>query len=79
MQEARGCHEPAPIPVFVLDGEQYFRCPLRIITRETGELIRYFKFYKEGYLPVEGGMLDQSAKFVSSIEVILTEINDVKQ
>lgn len=79
MQSARGCIRPSPIPVFVLDGEQYFRCPLRVITRETAELLRYFKFYKEGYLPVSGGMLDQSAKFLSAIEVIGAEINNGKQ
>ncbi len=78
MQEARGCTKPAPIPVFVLDGERYFRCPLRIITRQTAEMLRYFRFYNDGYLPVEGGMLDQSAKFVQAIEIILSEVSDGK-
>ena len=76
MQEARGCFKPAPIPVFVLDDERYFRCPLKVITRETAEMLRYFKFYQNGYLPVSGGLLDQSAKFVSAIEVIGAEINN---
>lgn len=74
MQTSRGCYEPAPIPIFVLDDEKYLRCPLRIITGQTVELLRYFRYYREGHLPVSGGMLDQSAKFIIAIDVILNEI-----
>lgn len=70
----KGCDEPAPIPVFALDGENYFRCPYALITPLTAELLRYFSHYRQGHYPVAGGLLDQSALFLQAVEIIEGEI-----
>lgn len=72
----KGCDEPAPIPVFTLDDELYFRCPYALITPLTAELLRFFIQYKQGHYPVAGGLLDQSALFLAGVEIIDQEISE---
>lgn len=72
----KGCDEPAPIPVFALDGENYFRCPYSLITPLTAELLRFYIHYKQGNYPVAGGLLDQSTLFLRGVEIIDQEIQE---
>ncbi len=67
---SRGCKEEAPAPVFEMDGEKYYRCPLKLIRKETLEYVRFHRFFQMGYLPNAGGLLEQPAKFLNAIEVI---------
>lgn len=69
LKKARGCLEATPIAVFDLDGEEYFRCPLRVITRQSAEYIRFFNFF-DRHLPNNGAILDQPGKFLDVVMVI---------
>ena len=79
LKKARGCTEEAPVPMFDLDGKEYCRCPLKIITRQSMEYIRFYSFFRDGYLPNAGGIMDQPAKFLdamSMIESVLAETQE---
>ena len=41
--------------------------------------MRAYLYYKDGYLPAAGGWMDQSAKFIEAMEIIETEIENVKK
>lgn len=67
-----GCDEPVQFPV-VMAGEEYYRCPLRPLYENPDklpEIIWYYRSYNKGFLPVEGGLLDQPHKLLSCIKVI---------
>jgi len=48
----------------------FYSCPKGSVTRESGEWLRYYAHYMDGYLPVEGGLLNQTAKFITAMEII---------
>ena len=76
VRDNRGCGKaPALIPVFDLDGQAYYLCPWRVITPETIELIRHYWFFKDGLLPIGGGLWDQTEIFIEGIEVLRAEFN----
>lgn len=64
---------------FVLDGEDIRYCPISRITEETALYIKYYGHYKNGYLPADGGMLDQTARFLRAMEIIDSVINEYRQ
>jgi hypothetical protein len=55
--------------------EKFYRCPLRLLTPETAKFIKYYKLFKQGFLPVEGGLLNQGNTFLQAIEVFNNELN----
>lgn len=73
----RGCIEKSNVPVFDLDGEQFFSCPIKMITDRTSKFLRFFKFYKDGFLPNQGGILEQPKMFLDAIQIIDSELNDI--
>jgi len=50
-----------------------YRCPRKVITEEARRLLRAYRDYERGFLPVQGGMNDQAASFVRWIGVIDAE------
>jgi len=58
--------------------EKFYRCPVKLITPDTVNFIRYYNFYKNGYLPVQGGMLDQAFIFTQAIKVFDDEIKSLQ-
>ncbi len=75
MQEPRGCREPVGFPTFTLDGEDYFRCPVSLITPFTNTCLRLYGHYKAGFLPAEGGILDQAQAFLDAMVIIESAVS----
>ena len=81
-KRAWGCEEETKEPFLTIDKEEIRRCPLKLITVQSMDYIRFYGYYKEGYLPNAGGILEQPAKFldtVTEIENILAEIRQEKE
>ena len=56
--------KPAMLPMIV-DGEEDWSCPRQDIKArgpEWSRMLFYWGFYKKGFLPAEGGLVDQSNK-----------------
>lgn len=77
MQKARGCEEPAPHPVQLIDGEMLYRCPASLITEETKMFMILHHHYLKGHLPVAGGLLDQTTLFVQAMTHIDGTVDEV--
>ena len=74
-----GCVEDSPIPgVWKLYDWEFQRCPLKLITYQSSEFLKAYKFYLKGYLPNPGGWLEQSIIFIKAIEIIEREIEKIK-
>ena len=70
-QEQKGCRVDSPIPErWKIGGEVFKRCPAKMATQESWFAIQLYGHYKNGFLPVAGGILDQSVKFVQAMEII---------
>jgi len=54
--------------------ERVFQCPGTVTDVESAAVIRAYRDYKNGILPDEGGMYDQSAIFVDMIQTVDAEI-----
>ena len=72
----KDCDGSKEASIFELeDGTQTYRCPLTFITRNSAMLIAQWPHYDKGYLPVAGGMLDQTAIYVQAMAIIGSEIH----
>ena len=74
-KDKAGCEEDSPASVYAIDGEDIYRCPLRLITPQSSIYMQFYYHYKNGYLPVQGGILDQSAKFLKAMTIIENTIS----
>lgn len=83
----RGCLDGRKIPceyevpgqeVWELYGDKYRGCPFKIVTRQSANFIRAFQFYKQGFLPNQGGWVDQSAKMIDAFEIIEKELQAIE-
>lgn len=45
-------------------------CPLNYITPLAADWARWFGFWRQGWLPLDGGVLDQPAKFIEVMEYL---------
>jgi hypothetical protein len=50
-------------------------CPLELITPDIWELLELAELYKKGLPPVDGGVLDQAADFVTACRFVWSEEN----
>ena len=57
--------------------EAFYHCPVKIVTKKTVEVIKFYKHYKNGYLPVAGGINDQSITFLKAVDILDREINQL--
>lgn len=48
-------------------------CPLKIIPRETWDVIELAGLYEKGLPPIAGGSLDQMRAFVAAFRIITAE------
>lgn len=75
-----GCEEDSYEPERWKIGEwTWQRCPVRLITKETVEYLKAYKFYKNGLLPITGGWMMQAQSFVEAIGIIETEVTRVEK
>ena len=75
----RDCDGSKGASWFVLDGEEIKYCPLLRSTAETNLYIKYYAHYKNGWLPADGGLLDQTARFLSAMAIIEAVVGEQKQ
>ena len=78
----RGCEAEALQPfILEIDGERekLTRCPLTMITAKTIRIMRYHRFFRDGFLPSIGGIDQQSAKLLEAFEVIDNEKEKVRE
>ncbi len=61
-----------------LKGTQYKGCPFKYIKKQSLNFMTAFKFYRQGYLPNEGGWLCQSAKLMDAFRVIEKELAEIE-
>jgi len=64
--------------IWELNGEHYKGCPFKIVTRQSANFLRAFNFYRQGYLPNQGGWIEQSAKMLDAFEVIEKELQAIE-
>lgn len=79
MKQARGCREPLTTALFSWDGEDLYRCPVRIVTEESWQAMRLFRRYQDGFLPVTGGIMDQAPAFIRAVEVLIKEEAEIQE
>lgn len=63
---------PAYLPV-TLDGEEVYHCPRQYIREnmeEWAKLLMYYAYYKAGFLPQSGSVIDQSNKLMEIFRII---------
>lgn len=61
---------PSPFPQWNVNGEDLLVCPKGQVNHESAEWLRYYMHYTNGFLPVNGGLLEQTAKFIAAMEII---------
>ena len=55
---------------FEFEGEEIRMCPITITSQNSWAVLRMYSHYKNGFLPVSGGILDQTNHFNRSMEII---------
>ena len=56
--------------------EKINRCPVKTFTSDTARFFNYYNFYRQGFLPSSGGILDQTAQFVEAVRIVDNEMKD---
>lgn len=56
-----------------------YRCPRKVITDEARALLRAYRDYDRGFLPVPGGMEDQAAGFSRWIGIVDAERTAIEE
>jgi len=69
-RKIEGCDEATAVPTFVIDGQQFHRCPLFYVDEGVLKVVRLWKWSRRGHLPCEGGVLDQPAKLMEAIDLV---------
>jgi len=57
--------------------EDIYRCPLRKV-ETLREFIKFYGFYKKGFLPEEGGVLEQANIFLEACSFLDNEVAKIK-
>jgi len=67
-----GCEKKLTVPVFTYKetGQQFYRCPIKLVTNQTWFLLALYNHYKNGYLAFAGGVLDQPEWYLKRMEKI---------
>ncbi len=53
-----------------IDGVKYSRCPLVYLTNDIFTAGMYYKMFKSGFMPNQGGWTMQSNKFIQTVTFI---------
>ncbi len=70
MKKSRGCEQEVLGNEFEFDGESLRRCPLRLVTKQSMDYIRFHNYMEKGFLPNDGSILNQPNKFLEANDVI---------
>lgn len=77
----RGCNSK-PKQDYLIDGKVADRCPAKTLIPEIKNYIRYYSYYKKGYLPFRGGLTEQPVKILQIFDILESaeiEITNEKQ
>ena len=81
--KANGCLGPAPeIQWYDYEKGEHFECIAQEVDEGTRQVIKLYSCYKNGLLPVAGGMLDQTQWFVNVVaymDYIMCERDEIKR
>jgi len=81
-KRSRGCTAEAEQPFFIdINGEreEINVCPMRLMTPETVRMMQFYRYYKQGFLPSIGGILQQSDILLTAFEIIDNEVEKIKE
>ena len=73
MQYERGCKQDAPIPLFEVDRKYYKRCPITFYDTEIHYWTAAYNHYKKGFLPIAGGIFNQTHKYMEVMGFMASE------
>lgn len=54
--------------------EPVYRCPVKLVTPDISYFFKFYAMYKQGYLPVAGGVLDQASLFMQAAAIVDKEV-----
>lgn len=74
----RGCTTPAHEP-FIYGDIEFYRCPVHEITEVSYFMIRMHTHYEKGFLLQFGGIINQPLKYLESMEVITSQLNECRK
>jgi hypothetical protein len=78
IKKERGCDDKGIVP-FEINGERFFRCPLKLVTRQSWEYINAHRFYKLGLLPNGNRFIDESQKYIDAMTILDNEYSKIEQ
>jgi len=79
LDKHRFCDHDAPYPIYELDGEQIYRCPVGMLEPESLSALEAYAFYKAGHLPRTGGWEDQPNRIMEQMLIIQAAVNEVQE
>ena len=78
LKRERGCDEKGLLP-FQIDGERVFRCPLKLVTETSWQLVEAYNFYKKNLLPNGSIYLNESRKYLDAMMVLDGEYASIQE
>ena len=81
-KRSRGCEAEAEQPFFIeVNGEKEVlkNCPIRLVAPLTVRIMQLYRFYKQGFLPNTGGILQQSSVLLTAFDVIENEVERIRE
>ncbi len=79
LDKHRFCNEDAPHPIYELDGEPIYRCPVSMLEPESLTALEAYAFYKAGHLPCSGGWQEQPNRIMEQMLIIEAAVNEEQQ
>jgi hypothetical protein len=80
MKDERGCTKDSVIPArWEIDGDEYSRCPMSLLTQQTHDYLQAYTFFEMGMLPHGRGWIHESPKFLQAMMIISREFKKWQQ
>ncbi len=77
-KKAKGCYGGLRVPVFNVDGQDYYQCPARLIEPWARRVFEIYVHYANGHLPYAGGVMAQPAKLLKMMTIIAAEVAEAE-
>ena len=55
------------------------RCPVKFVTNDAVQILAMYDHYKNGFLPISGGLLEQSNVFLQAMSFIPFALSKIKE
>jgi hypothetical protein len=74
LKDERGCKQDSTIPArWDIDGDEYSRCPMSLLTQQTHDYLQAHTFFSMGMLPNGFGWVHESPKFLQAMMILSRE------